>query len=445
MSSKNWIVPLLMGAFANTQMRIVGSIGISEFIMCIVAPFIFMHNFTLLKKDGFGTWIFLTIFLNIGCVASAVYNHTQYDLFLRGFATTYSLSACTVCFHHVLRKDIGLFRFVLLGLAISSIINIFAFHQGAEGAEAEKLGGATVANLTSGTLFWLSRLIKWLMLPINGWYLQTPLWYSIITPVGIAAYSIIGTASGRSAALGVLSGIFFVIVAGKSSLRMQRISKNIGMTFISVIISGFFLKFVYTELGRNGLLNDKQMVRYEEQTEGGTKTDTLSLLMHGRVEFFCGLYAAIQRPIWGYGPWPVDEENLYLEFLGKYGGVEDYEKAAEIVAYRTMTGRKAWLPSHSQIIQFWQWFGLPGLLIMLYSLYLKLEFLRKYLHLIPQLYGIMVVGLISEMWHFFFSPFGNRVQAAMMWALILLVRAIAKGTVCFPEYMWREKQKYDFK
>ena len=443
MKSKNWVLPLLMGAFANTQIRIVGSIGISELIMCIIGPFIFMQDFAQLRKDGFGAWIFFVIFLNVGCVASSLYNNTELGFALRGFAATYSLFACTVCFHRVLRKDIGLFRFVLLGIAISSILNIFAFHQGAEGAEAEKLGGATVENIASGTLFWIGRLLNWVMLPIYGWYLQTPMWYSVLAPIGVAAYSIVGTGSGRSAALGVIGSVFFVMVGQKSSRRMQYISRHLFSIMIGAVMVVIVLKTGYMALGKHGLLNEKQMARYETQTEGGTKTGALSLLMHGRVEFFCGAYASFRRPIMGYGPWPIDYDGLYIEFLSKYGGPEDYENAFKTYEHKTRLGRVSWLPSHSQVIQFWQWFGLPGLLYMLYVLYLKIQYLRKYLHVIPQLYGYIASTTIAGLWHFFFSPYGNRVGAAVGCAVLLLNRAIAEGKVPLPEYMWRDKIKHD--
>ena len=443
MRSKNWILPLLMGAFANTQVRLIGSIGISELIMCLVGPFIFIQDFSQLRKDGFGTWLFFVILLNIGCLTSSLYNHTEVGFALRGFAATYSLFACTVCFHRVLRKDIGLYRYVLLGLAISSILNVFAFHQGAEGAVAEQQGGDTVENIASGTLFWVGRLLNWVMLPINGWYLQTPILYSILAPIGIAVYSVAGTASGRSAALGVIGSVFFILVGRKSSQRMRWISKHLILLAIGGVFVVFATKAGYMALGKYGLLNEKQMARYEGQTEGGTKTSALSLLMHGRVEFFCGAYAAVKRPIVGYGPWPVDEDGLYLEFLSKYGGKEDYERASKTFSHMALTGRKSWLPSHSQIIQFWHWFGLPGLLYMLYSLYLKIQYLRKYIHVIPQLYGYIASTTIAGLWHYFFSPYGNRMGVAVGCAVILLNRAIAEGKVALPEYMWREKLKHD--
>lgn len=443
MRSKKWVLPLMMGAFANTQVRIVGSIGISELLMCVIAPIVFVQNFSQLRKDGFGTWLFLVFLLNVGCIVSSIYNHTELEFALRGFAATYSIFACTVCFYKVLRRDIGLFRFVLLGLAISSVLNIFAFHQGAEGAQAEALGGDVVENITNSTLFWIGRLLNWGMLPIYGWYLQTPMWYSILAPIGIAAYSIIGTGSGRSAALGVIGSVFFVVVGGKSFRKMQRISKHLFSLLFGLIIVAFGLKAGYMALGKHGLLNEKQMARYETQTEGGTQTSALSLLMHGRVEFFCGAYAAIQKPFCGYGPWPIDHDGLYVEFLSKYGGREDYEFAAKSYENSAVNGRVRWLPSHSQIIQFWQWYGLPGLIYMIYILYIKLEYLKKYLHAIPQLYGYIASTTIAGLWHFIFSPYGNRVGVAVGCAVLLLNRAIAEGRVQLPEYMVQDKFKYD--
>ena len=52
MKGKNfWL--FLIGTFSMTQVRLIGSIGISEVIVFVVAPFVFVSDYRFLKRDGF--------------------------------------------------------------------------------------------------------------------------------------------------------------------------------------------------------------------------------------------------------------------------------------------------------------------------------------------------------------------------------------------------------
>ena len=438
MRKKSMLPLLLMGMFSYTQINIGGNIGISELIACLACPIILMTNLSRIRKDGFMPIVSLSAFSVIGCILGGVVNHTDFLRLSKGIAATYSFFSGIVVFYYLLRDRLDGVKWVLMGFAISMVINAFYFHYGAEGARyAEGLSGTDAAiNIAkNNTLFWASRLEHWLLLPIRGWYLTTPVMYSIIAPILLAVFSIVATGSGRSLALVSLMGVFGVILAGKSAKRMQRIGKNLWIYVGIALVGALLFKSVYMNLAKHGKLSEAQVRKYEAQTSGGTKTGALHFIMSGRVEFFAGLYAACKHPIIGYGPWPVDQNGLYYEFLGKYGDVEDFELFDRIQQTQRKSGRFTWLPSHSIIVEFWQWFGIFGLILWLYIMWHIYLYFRRYIACVPQWFGFLALYTPTAIWHILFSPFGGRMFWSFFVVVLLLNRAIAMGRLRLPPNM----------
>lgn len=446
-SRVNWSL-LLAGAFSNTQINIGGSIGISELLFFVMAPFVFIADMEQLRKDGFLPLVMAAFLVVVGCCVSGWLNSTPFPLFMKGFATTYSVFACIVVFHRLLRRDLDGLKWVVMGFAISQIINIFIFHQGAEGAMATRQAydNSTIGvakTIADSTLFWVNRLTHWLMLPIRGWYLTTPTWYSVSIPLLLSLYAVGFTGSGRSAALGTLGGCILIMIAGKSIRRMKSISKHFVIFVALAVVLAFVAKATYMQLGRMGMLNEAQTKKFNEQTKGGRNTGMMQLLVSGRVEFFSGLYAAIKKPVVGYGPWPVDQDGIYYDFLEKYGDIEDwtmYEATKRELMSSSI--RKNWLPSHSFIVEFWQWYGIAGLIFWIYILRQLYVYMKRDIYVVPQWFGYLAVGAPPLLWSIFFSPFGSRMLFAFYFVVLLFNRAIAEGRVRLPNKMICDMSRY---
>jgi len=193
----------LLGTFSATQIRLIGSIGISEVIICLVAPFIFFADYHLLKRDGFLKLTWLSIFVMVGCVVSCIANSTPFAAAIRGFATTYVMFSAIVVGHRLIRRCPMGIKWFYLGAAISVVVNIFVFQTATElsiygGGET---GIDAAEGIMSSPIFWISRLQAWIFLPIRGWYLQTSVLYSFLTPIIFAVYAALTSVSGRSAAI----------------------------------------------------------------------------------------------------------------------------------------------------------------------------------------------------------------------------------------------------
>jgi hypothetical protein len=435
----------LIGLFSATQIRVVGSIGISELVIFIVAPFLFINNVAQLRRDGFFPLIWLSLLASFSCVMSSLYNNTPIPNLFRGVATCYSIFAYTVVFHKLLRDNLDGFKWVLLGGCFSGIINIFAFQQAVEtfragvGASAEEQMDA----ITSGPLFWLSRVGPFLRIPSVGWYFETPLWFSILSAVIMPLFTAATTSSGRSAlALGV--GVAAMYMIGKKSRSaMDRMQKNIIFLCVCAIVLMICLKQIYVFLGEHQMLNEEANKKYEAQmhSEKGAK-GLIGMLVSGRSEFFMGLYFASHRPFWGYGPWAYDDDGLIAEYLRKYGNDEDYELIMKSDEYRQSVGRSTarLMPAHSYIVGFWVYYGLLAVPVWIYGLMLMYRLCRYNLSVVPQLYGFFASALVGHFWNIFFSPYSSRLGTPLFFVMILFVDAIRRGKMQMPVDLYIQAQ-----
>ncbi len=434
-----WLIPLLFGIFSRTQVNLIGSIGISEAVCFVIAPFLYAKNYSLLKRDGFVATINLSFLVMIGCVVSCVYNHLPMSHFLKGFATAYSLFALIVSIHHMMRRDFNALKWILLGTCISMIINVFAFRQGFEvaGYSGGIVTADTSANIMNGPLFWLQRIGGFMTLPVQGWYLSTPIGYSIIAPLVMTIFTIATSDSGRSAFLFTFLGVLSIIICRKNIQAMRKMQRHVMLLLLLCVIVAAGVKATYIYMGNHQLLNEKAMRKFESQTKSGL--DIKALIISGRAEIFAGLMACLDNPIWGYGPWAEDDNDYYGEILRKYGDAEDYKRYAEsVVASEAMYGMRPLMPSHSHIVGFWVNYGILGLPFWVYIFYCIMRHLRRNITAIPQWFGYFALTVFSNIWHVISSPYGGRTGDCLFIVCLLIADAVRRGKIELPYHMQKE-------
>lgn len=434
----------IIGVFSLTQIQIVGSIGIAELVCFVIAPFIYISNYAQLKRDGFAMVLNLSILACLSCVASSIYNHSAMPLLFRGFATCYSIFVFIVVFYKLLWNNILGVRWFFVGVCISGIINIFIFQPAVESFRAGL--GATSAQLTEALmareLFWESRVGPWLTLATRGWYLQTPIWISGLAAVIMPVFTMMTTASGRSATLAALGGVFMMLLGGKKVSAIRKVQKNILVVALALLCLTIVFKGVYQYLGAEGALNEKAMEKFEKQAQKGT--GLIALLVHGRTDFFMGIMAGVRRPIFGYGPWAVDEDGIVPEFLSRYGSEEDVQKYYEALNYTIAKGGTYGLvPAHSHIVGFWVYYGLGATFIWIYVLYLVFRTFKYNLSVLPQMYGYLCLSMPSFIWGVLFSPYTGRVASPLLIVIMIMLDQIRKGRIMLPMSIVMEIRDYE--
>ena len=408
----------------------------SECFVFLLAPFVFVMNYSLLKKDGFVPALNLSLLSLIGCCIASLYNHIEWPFALRGCASTYSIFAGIVCFHHLLRGKFSGIKWFLIGYCLTGVINTFIFQTSVESQlYANSITGIeAVEGIMSSPIYWIKRISPFVMLPFRGWYLSTPIVYSVLAPLCMALFAIMTSTSGRSAALGLIGMSAMIFIGRKKISRMQQISKHFTVYLLLAVIGIFLANFAYRWAATSGIMGEKSRVKYEQQTQGSSSV--LRLLMGGRLPFFVGMYAGCKQPIVGYGPWAVDHYGYMQHFLSKYGTADDYEMYLNSAEY--LFHKVAYIPAHSHIVGAWISNGIFGLIFWVYVLYKLFEFLKKNLGAVPQWYGLLAAGTPPLLWDIFFSPYTSRMYFPFFFTMLLFANAIAKGRIQMPPDMIRE-------
>lgn len=416
----------LAGLFAMTEVYIGGFIAISELVIFIVAPYVFLVDYKLLKRDGFLPLLWLLMLAMAGCVIATRANGTPFPSFAKGFAAIYATWGSLICMHRLLRDDFMRVKWFFLGYAFSLVLNIFAFQRGSARhlGDVAIVSGAAMESTMNSVIFWAGRLPHWIYLPLRGWFASTPAIYSRTAPLVLAGISLFSSGgSGRAAALCALATFAVLLVEGRSRVSLKQHKQRIIILCVLLVLIGVVAKKGYESLAQSGVLGEYAVKKYENQTRLGNSA--IDMLVAGRSEFFVGLYCAVKKPIIGYGPWPVDKDGDVGLFLSKYGTYEDYEVylRSQRDAY-AMGMKQALLPTHSCIMGWWVWYGILGLSVWVYILWLYWKTITAYCVCYPPWFGCIATILPAAVWDAFFSPYGSRVMMGMFFAMCLYLKAV---------------------
>lgn len=415
----------MIGLLAQIRVHLVGMIGISEILICLAAPFLLVKNWARIMHDGFGRIILLLVLTCFGCIVSSWYNHTPYVFFIRGIATPIVFLCAVVFFHDVFRKNLNAFVWVSAGLVLSYPLSFVV-----NGLDAEELVAG--AALAAGNEDYMVTVMTapLFALPIICFYKRAPLWVSISILMASGVYKVLVSESGRSAALVSFAAAVLVYVGGKSVFKMAKVRKYFIPFLIGGIISVFVLKSAYSYSASTGLLGERAQQKFYLQTQG--KTGFLNILIGGRSEAFICIYAALDKPIIGHGPWAMDDQDYGVRFMQKFD-LYDYEAEESRRRTARLSGLSSCkvepIPFHSAIFGNWVWYGISGLLLWIYILCLIFRFYRYAPDAIPQWWGVLSLTLPRLLWDIFFSPFGSRVGTGATVCALLIAIGVSRGRI----------------
>ena len=421
------------------KLQVVASLSITEIIVLVSAPYLLLKHAGDLRRDGIMPFFVLSILVVLGCIIGSIANHTPTAFVLRGLAVT-SLLSCSIVFAHwILRRDPGGFKWFILGLPISAIISTFYFKSSVE----MTMLGESAEEIMSGPIYWVTRLSLLALAPTKGWYLHMPTFVNVFAPVFVAVFSVTTSVSGRAAALGSFCFAALVVIGGKTRRRMGVISRHFWAFCIVGVLVVCALYGAYKFSARQGWLGERSRLKYEQQTHGG-QGGIIGLILGGRGDSFIGLLACRDRPIIGWGPWPNDQNGYTEEFMVRFGTLEDQDKLRETLGYQSrmlmQTGRIG-LSCHAYITEFWAWYGIAGLIFILYAVFVMIRYLKEDVSVVPQWYAWLACSLPGVFWAVFFSPFAERFGFPRMIVGCLMARAVRLGRFQLPADMIREIAK----
>ena len=425
------LIMFLVGLGAMTKVVLVGSIAISEIFIFVCAPFIALKDFKNLRRDGFMPVLALLALTMCGCVVATLVNHAPLFRSVKVLAQYYAFFAIIVVSRRLLSRDPASLKWFLFGAFISGLITIFAFNTTIHGSSTGMvtLEESTAAEVVNGPLFWMFQLQNALNALVGGFYFKTPYLLSVVAPIGAIVITALTGISGRAFSLCLLATWGLLVYCGKSIKRMQSVSKHfivVGLVGVAVLIC---FKSCYSYLAKNGVLGDEARIKYFAQTKSGDSM--LRLLMSGRVEFFIGMRAAIDKPILGYGVLPRDTKGYIQEFYTKYGDEQDLRNYMQSLL-RNGSYVEHVIPTHSYLAGSWVFCGIFGLVLWFYVLWLCYMLFRKWIAAIPEWFGYFSMGIPILVWDIFFSPITNRMLPAFMITALILAKAVHERRVILP-------------
>lgn len=446
MKRKSSLLLFLIGLGSQTEFHLVGSLGLSELPVYLAAPFIFAADYQTIKRDGFLPMIMLSALCCLGCLLSSFINETPFVFVCKGFATPYAIFAASVVLHRLLRNNLSGLKWIIWGVLLSNIVNIFIFQPETFTVRGgmEATGVEATRMMLEYDLFWSNRIRLLLDLPIVNYFQQCPWAYTCLAPlVSAVVYLFYSEGSGRSAAVRMLISAFLLFIGGKKRRTISRLGNNIFKIIMLMIIMMMAVKVAYSWCASNGFMGEEAQRKYELQTRTGDSV--LRILMMGRMEFFCGMRACIDHPILGMGPKPEDTKGYVKDYLEKYGAYEDYIAYVETMANRQRAGTIIYnaLPLHSFITAYWLSYGIVGLVFWLYVIYQFFRCFQSYAAAIPRWYGYFCLCIPTALWDIFFSAVGGRITNTLLIVCVLFARALSTNRMTLPYELYVEEKKYE--
>lgn len=440
-NSRASFLMFLIGLGSLTKIFLLGCLSISELVVFICAPFVFFMDWHIIKKYGFLTFVWWLCVLMSGMLIASYWHNTPYVFVVKYMAVIYSIFAHYVVFRRIVQDNLISVRWYFVGVAFSGIITIFAFNPQIAMLSNNfgVLDALNPEDVTSGPLFWIQQFRRIATIPIYAIYMKLPPIVILIIPLLQMLVTLHTSESGRGGLLITLLGVTMMLMAGRSRRKMRRMGRHYIIVCVMMIGVIFSFKVFYSWMANNGMLTDKQLTKYNIQTERGT--GLLSLIMRGRAEPFIGLRAALDNPILGYGAHPIDDNDYYLQYIQKYASEED---VLRYMSYkRDHPGARNTIPSHSHIIGGWVVAGLGGLLFWSYVLFVIIRHLRKYMASIPQLCGYYSLMIAAYLWNIFFSPLGSRADLALFVAMLIYAKNVGDHKLPLPYEFEMEARRYE--
>lgn len=441
MNRKHTLAWFLFGL--GSQLQIVASLSFTELFVFAATPFIFLREKDYMRRNGIMTFFGLSLLVVVGCVVACISNHTGTAFVIRGMAVACLLPCTVVVSHWMLRRDMGGFKWMLIGAAISSVLCTFVFQKSVEVTMAAggMSGERAVNAIMSGPIYWTHRLGHLLNAIPKGWYLQCPVIVSVFVPLFMAGFSMLTTVSGRGMALGAIATAVILLYGGKKrEIIFRRLCNRFWILCGVAIVGIMCIHNLYRISATNGWLGEDALKKYEQQTRGDT--GIMALLLGGRMDSFCGLIACVDKPIVGFGPWARDEYGYTAEFLNKYGTYDDYVQFTKNEEWNLSLGKGYNLIyCHSHITQFWVWFGLAGLLFWMYVIFVLARFLKQDCWVVPQWFYWLAASIPGFLWGVLFVPWSERITSIVFIVACLMARAVRLGRISLPDYMEEEIRK----
>jgi hypothetical protein len=395
---------LMLGLFSPFYVAFVGQLYLTEIILILLFPFLWIRNWSMLLKGRLtGRILLFGSLWFVSQVFTDLIRSTPTNDLLRGWAGILVLLVAFSSLYLLIRKSVQRIQVFLLGYAIGVLASLYVQPPYYFSGDPWKFGFSYPTTLlvllfisyTSGMN--LKDLKKWILplLALGGLsiYLNARSFGAIIILTAIILWL-----RNRNFGRAILTRI-----------NLQNILAG-GLILGSIIWS---LSTLYGFAAQKGYLGREAQWKYAWQGSG-----QFGLLLGGRSEILASAKAIQDSPIIGHGSWAKDP--TYRVFLYRLIDLGYGRSPEELDQY---INESDLIPAHSHIFQAWVWAGILGAVFWLVILGIIIEVLIQSNRFPNSLYIFVIFVSISSIWDIFFSPFGSLMRLHWAFQLIILISA----------------------
>ena len=324
--------------------------------------------------------LLLSVLWFFGACYSNWWREEDFYIALKGDAIVFNVICMLIVCIAVLKQSHQTFLWFCVGSAISCVVSLYIFQNGAILSFAETAGYAGMGGVQEFLQekqvypIYAGAILMAVLFPLRSMGLIP--WVVVFATCLLSAFWLLFWGGSRSG-----FGAMFVtalIVAGYAYFRpiVQAVTRNLVLSLVVMSLLCAMAFQTYKHLALSGVLGEAEYQKYI-----GEIGESDSGALGSRDDLIRAWPFLKDHPFVGAGSSAID----------RWGVIQDGFK----------------IPGHSAVIGAWTQNGIAGLIFWLYALYLIVDFMRKRMILFGDWFPFIASQMIAAVWSILFSPFGG--------------------------------------
>lgn len=380
---------LISTLFVPTPVGIIAMLDMAAYVLAIP---IFIMNYPRYPKH-FRRLLILSVLWVLNAVITDWYRGTPFMIAFKAEMILVDAVCLLVVGGWVVSLAPRAFMWFIAGVAISAVISLYKFQNGAflslaitNGYTGKGGAGAYLIDKQTNPL-WANMFVMAGVFALRR-FVKLP-WPICLATFPIAGIYLLMHGGSRSGCLNyICGGVLATLYVYWPKMFISLFKRKV-LLFFGVVSAAIFFNATYLLLARNGVLGEAGYRKLEEKASGQ------SSFLDDRNDIVIDWPFLWRSPIIGAGSQPIDRwgyiaRNDWINHLNPDGTLIERDCFA----------------THSCIVGAWVMNGLFGLLFWVYVLWLITEFLNEKTFVMGSDGPFYIRALMSIVWAILFSPFG---------------------------------------
>lgn len=417
-----FIMGLTSTLFVPTPVGFIAMLDLASYVLAIP---IFLTSFSSYSKHL--KWLMLLIcFWLINAIVSDMYRGTPFRIGFKAWMIIVNSLTLVIVGAWILRKSVRALPFFLVGCAVSMVVQLYYFQNGALLSYAVRSGFSGGTNMSD---YLIDKQVY-------------PIWVGMFLSI-LMAFRILGVVPWPICIAGYVAGAFFLMAQGgsRSSFLINMCSsflvfayvywrkgfdlifKRKLLTLCGVVVVALLFNMFYLHAAKEGWLGEAGYQKVEKKKSGEDS------FLDNRADLLINWPFLWRSPIIGAGSELIDRWG----YVNRSPYVRHYDPMGRPIYHDGFYG-------HSCIVSAWTANGLFGLVFWLFVFWLVFDFLGEKLYVLRDAGPYVMACLIGICWNIAFSPYGMFRGRVMFVAAFLALVQDQKFMSWLGGTQWMERQ-----